>query len=184
MRALPTLPYQPNPYHARIRLARGLGDDPVVGFNVDFSPSPVTPLMPAESPTLLPTDDFSALTLAQDSTYLPTTEAQAMSIPTSKPVPPAASTSSFDWSKFLSSAVTAGGAVTTGVIQGQSAQNIARTQAAAAAQGQNALAQQAALLNSSVGAKLAALPKWLPWALGGGTILVIGFMMLRKHRKT
>lgn len=174
------LPYQPNPYHAKIRLARGLGDDPVVGFEADFSPSPITPLAPVDTSTPLPTDDFAALTTAQDSAYLPTPDSQALPAPAAKPLAPAASASSFDWSKLLSSVVTAGGAVTTGVIQGQTAQNVARSQADAA--NQSALAKQAAILSNSVGAKLAAMPSWLPWALGGGTILVIGFVMMRKHR--
>ena len=182
MRALPTLPYQPNPYHARMhlasRLAGGLGDDGEALPGIDLLESPAA--------TPVDTTDFVALTAAQDATYLPAPAPEALPTPAAAtPLAPAATAAgpSFDWSKLLSSVIQAGGAVTTGVIQGQTAQNIARTQYAQAASGQNALAQQAALLKGSLSAKLAALPSWLPWALGGGTILVIGFFMVRKHSK-
>lgn len=89
-----------------------------------------------------------------------------------------------DWSKAIATALAAGGAATTAVITGRTNKDIAAMNAQAQQGGgaaNGALSRAAGNLTNAFKGALSKVPSWLPWAIGGGTIVLIGLVMLKRH---
>lgn len=123
---------------------------------------------------------FDAATAAQDGTT-----GQAATTPTPTPAAPSSSAGSTDWSKAISAALSAGGAATAAVITGRTNKDIAAmaNQPGASTGAAGALARAKNNLTSAFASVLGKTPSWLPWAIGGGTIVLIGLLAIKRHAK-